>query len=210
MEKYRTVFESWYSKFIPIISSAEFQELGAKVNNLRKLTKIYPAKQDVFRCFRETPLDKLSIIIWNDSPLLDERNDGLAFSTNTTSINETTRKFLDAIEQDIYEGLNLNFEPDLSYLANQGVLLFNNALTVPNVQDWDWFNNEMTDLINNLDWPIHVISIGEASQRYTKNLDCSVHNVESAQFTKWNHDACFRKANEFLFKHYGPLTTIKW
>ena len=42
------------------------------------------------------------------------------------------------------------------------------------IQDADLEYNpcEFVDLINNLDWPIHVISIGESSHKFTKHLNC--------------------------------------
>lgn len=210
MERFRATFGSWYEKFIPIISSSEFQKLGATVNTLRKVTKVYPKQSDVFRCFRETPIDKFSILIWNDSPYEGPHNDGLAFSTNQTVTPFILDRFQRAIEQDCYEGLNLNFSTDLTELANQGVLLFNTALTVPNYKDWEWFNYEFVDLLNNLDLPIHTISIGESSHKFTDLLQSSIHKVESISISKWNHDNCFKEANKFINKNYGITQKIIW
>lgn len=214
MEKYKATFGSWYDKFIPIIASSEFEKLGNTIAKLRKVQDVYPERADIFRCFRETNLTETSIIIWHDEPYANKYSDGLAFSAkNSINTPFILSRFQSEIENQIYGGLNLELDNDLAYLAKQGVLLFNSNLTISaNSHDehWKWFNYEFVDLINNLDWPIHVISIGEVAKQYTQLLTCSVHQIESPILPVWDADNCFIKANNFLRTNYGPLTTIKW
>jgi uracil DNA glycosylase len=214
MEKYKATFGSWYERFIPIIASSEFERLANIIAKLRKFQPVYPERADVFKCFRETDLEKTSIIIWNDEPYANKVSDGLAFSAkdalNTPYI---LSRFQGEIENQIYGGLNLDLDNDLSYLAKQGVLLYNSNLTVSTTSHddhWKWFNYEFVDLVNNLDWPVHVISIGELSKQYTQFLTCSVHQIDHPVMPYWDADNCFIKANNFLRTNYGPLTTIKW
>lgn len=214
MEAYKNLFGSWYEKFIPIFTDPEFAKLGNTIAKLRLVSKVYPDKKDVFRCFRETELKKLSVIIWSEQPYCTQYSDGLAFSTNDVLIEpKELYKFRRAIENQIYQGLNLAIEEDLSYLSKQGVLLYNSNLTtsaVSHTQYWEWFNNEFVDLINNLDWPIHVISMGDLAKKYTDHLTCSVQQIQHPSESNWDSKDCFLIANQFLHKHYGPLTTIKW
>ena len=58
--------------------------------------------------------------------------DGIAMScSNTEKEQPSLTLFYDAIEDDIYKGLNLEMQrfADLKYLCNQGVMLLNTALT---------------------------------------------------------------------------------
>jgi len=214
IEAYKDTFGTWYEKFVPILMDPEFEKLGNTIAKLRKVTKVYPDRKDVFRCFKETNLKNLSVIIWSEQPYYDKISDGLAFSSNEPMIEPVElSKFKKAIEDQLYFGLNLNAENDLSYLSKQGVLLYNSNLTVSSihhVQMWKWFNNEFVDLINNLDWPIHIISMGDLAHSYTNHLVHSVHQIEHPSEPNWDSENCFNVANEFLKKNYGPLTTIKW
>ena len=83
MEIYKSVFGTWYNKMLPIISSNHFQELGKSLANLRKTEKVYPERQNVFRCFRETNINQTIVIIWSDEPYASNVSDGLAFSANS-------------------------------------------------------------------------------------------------------------------------------
>ena len=216
IEIYKTMLGTWYNKLIPVISDSNFDKLGNSIAKLRKIETVYPNTKNVFKCFRETNADNFTIVIWGEEPYsTKDTADGLCLSTSASVTPLPLLKFLNGIEQDCYGGLNLNFSNDLTYLAKQGVLLYNSNLTVGagkklNHQEyWEWFSNEMVDVLNNIDYPIHVISLGEVAKKYTDKLTCSVHQIDYPQ-DNWNHDNCFQKANEFLFSHYGSLNTILW
>lgn len=223
MEKYKGVFGSWYERFIPIITSSEFDKLGETIAKLRKIETVCPSRENVFRCFRETEVEKTCIVIWGMDPYPTEGvADGLAFSTSDDiATPKSLVKIHKAIEDDCYHGLKVEASNDLTYLAKQGVLLYNSSLTVAkgrpgsHQEHWEWFSNEFVDLLNNIDWPIHIIAMGAISAKFAKNINHSVHTIEHPAAAVyrggiWNHDECFKKANEFLYKNYGPLTTIKW
>ena len=214
MEKYRQIFGTWYEKFIPVITSSEFEKLGNTIAKLRKIQDVYPARENVFKCFQQTDINKTVVIVWYDEPYKSKIADGLALSAkDTLNTPLILSKFQSEIENQLYGGLNLSFDNDLSYLSEQGVLLLNSKLTTStnsHTDYWSWFCNEFVDIVNNLEWPIHVISIGDLAKQYTQFLNCSVHQIDDIIHPLWNAEDCFIKANNFLRTNYGPLTTIKW
>lgn len=139
--------EGWASLLMPFLTSQQFAFIG---NSLREQAKngleIAPHLPDIFRAFKECPLEKLhTVILGMDAyPLKTPRGtymaDGLAFSSNTSvTLPKSLGCILEAIDVDVYEGLyvptttmdyNLK-QPvwDLKHWANQGILLINCGLT---------------------------------------------------------------------------------
>ena len=78
---------------------------------------------------------------------------------------------------------------------------------------WKKFNYEFVNLLNSLEWPIYIISMGNLANEYTqliKNDYITVQQISHPSASSWNADDCFIKCNEFLKKHYGPLIEIIW
>ncbi len=129
----KIIGESW----VPVIGQ-EFQKpylqnLAAWITQLREVKTIYPSSEDVFRALQLTPNGQVKVIVIGQDPYYNGVADGLAFSYKNGS-KASTKQSLDVIfneiEQDCYNGFNPSFDYDLSYLAKQGVLLLNTALTV--------------------------------------------------------------------------------
>ena len=216
MEIYKTLFNTWNEKFSSITSSTMFAELGSTLAKLRKIQKVYPERQNVFRCFKETDINKTVVIVWSDEPYASNISDGLAFSANSSITPYILSKIHSEIENQIYDGLKLNYDNDLSYLSTQGVLLYNSNLTVSEFHHdelWKQFNYEFVNLLNTLEWPIYIISMGDLAKEYTqliKNDYISVQQIRHPSASSWNADDCFAECNKFLKKHYGPLIEIIW
>ena len=130
---------SWWSKMKPFIESKECDQIYAflKVEGNRG-KKIAPISSLTYRCFLETPLDECKVIIMGLCPYHSATKngvliaDGLAMSCSITGqLQPSLQQFHDAIEREVYKGLSLDHKksPDLTYLAKQGVLLCNAALT---------------------------------------------------------------------------------
>jgi uracil-DNA glycosylase len=130
--------ESWHSKMRPFIESEECDKIYAHLKDRsRKGHKVAPLASNVYRCFLETPLTDLKVILVGMCPYHTEKNgvfvaDGLLMGcSNTDRIQPSLQQFYDAVERDVYNGLKLTSikGPDVSYLAKQGVLMLNAALT---------------------------------------------------------------------------------
>lgn len=129
------IHESW----IPVIGDEFKQEYMIKLANwigyTRESRTIFPAKEDVFKALQLTPYGQIKVVIIGQNPYPQEGiADGLAFSFKGGIKHaqglQALDVILDEIEKDCYDGLAINRDYDLSYLAKQGVLLLNSWLTV--------------------------------------------------------------------------------
>lgn len=140
-DKFKGFFhESWHDKVKRFIESEECNEIYRFLKmESGKGKKIAPISSLTYRAFKETPLKDVKVVLLgycpyhtfvDGSPIAD----GLMFSCSVTGTQQPSLElFLNGIEDDLYDGLSLNWykgTTDLTYLAEQGVLLLNSALTV--------------------------------------------------------------------------------
>lgn len=214
---------TWEEPIRQYFSSEDFDKLGANIAIRRKVEKVYPERDKIFRCFNETPYKKtLGVIIGQDPYPQFGVADGLCFSTKEDNPTPASlMKIHKAIEKDCYDGFKLEQANDLSYLSQQGVLMLNTSLTVADKlpgshkEYWTKFTLAVMESLNDIDYPIFILALGKNAQEFASLTKHTVFNVEhpaaaSYQAREWNNESCFRKINEFLWTHYGPLNLIKW
>lgn len=119
----------WFDELETIFKDGTMKPVSKFVAQERKTSIVYPKSELVFRPFRETPYTNVKVMLIGDSPFPE--GDGLAFSLDKqrTKMPPENKALLDWIEEDVYDGFNLNRSEDLTYLAQNGVLLLNNVLT---------------------------------------------------------------------------------
>jgi len=126
--------EEWYDALKIILKSEYWRELGGKIAKERMFYTIYPEKgsDTLFKAFRTTPLSEVKIVILGQDPYHDGSFDGFCFSNKgkTRNLSPSLRNIFIEVENDIYDGLRLDQDPDLERWAEQGVLLINTAHTV--------------------------------------------------------------------------------
>jgi uracil-DNA glycosylase len=138
-EKFKHHFhESWHDVMRNFIESEECDKIYEFLKTEgRRGKKIAPLSFDTYKCFQETPLDKMKVVILGMCPYHTLFNgfpvaDGLLMGCSTTGkLQPSLEQFYNALEEDLYNGLNLRIHkhPDVTYLAKQGVLMWNAALT---------------------------------------------------------------------------------
>jgi uracil-DNA glycosylase len=140
LEKYMT--EDWAEGLSNHLTSDVFLQLREKIGHLRKQTIVYPDSANVFRALKY-PLLEVKVVIVGQDPYHNDNADGLAFSCKQ-SLSPSLQKILQAVWKDhakeighpIATQQNMNYYMgnmanwNLDYLAEQGVLLYNPALTV--------------------------------------------------------------------------------
>lgn len=137
-EEFEPLFGTWSAKIKPFFDSGGFDPIYKRLKDLTKRgKKIAPLSTDTFRCFIETPYDDLKVIMMGLSPYHTFRGskpvaDGLLMSCSSTN---RAQPSLDQFYKALMTEFNYHSEDvlqpyDLSYLAHQGVLLFNASLTV--------------------------------------------------------------------------------
>jgi uracil-DNA glycosylase len=182
----------------------------------------------VWRCFKETSLDDLKVVMVGMCPYHTFKNDlpvadGLLMGCSVTEqIQPSLSQFYGAIEREFYNGLNLSIiqNPDVSFLANQGVLMLNAALTTEmnkagsHIEIWEPFMKYLfEEIINHLGVPI--IFLGKDAARYKKYTGIFTHVFEishpaSASYkgTEWDTEGVFTKVNRLLEENNG--FSVQW
>lgn len=213
----------WAVKFRPFIESEKFDEIFAFLKQQSRKPPegegkiICPAWQDTFRAFRECPYNKLrAIFILQDPyPWIKDGKfvaDGMAMScSNTNACQPSLDYFYDGMEDDL--GEDVPHMPDLSYLAQQGVLLLNTSLTVelnkPTSHKglWDAFMDYMIqEVINFYNHGLIYVSFGKNAHITAKAIVPFLHwgfEVEHPAAAaraerKWEHQKIFSKINKIL------------
>ena len=218
------LLETWQEPVQKYFTEEDFLKTGIAIAQRRKLEKVYPEKDLIFRCFRETPYSKtLGVILGMDPYHQPGVADGLCFSTSDNNPTPASlMKIHKAIEKDCYDGFKLEQTNDLSYLSKQGILMLNTSLTVAeklpgsHSQYWFDFTTAVMNAINDIDYPIFVLALGQNAAKFTSLVtNHKVFTVEHPaaacyQAREWENESCFRKINEFMWTNYGPLNLIKW
>ena len=125
------VGETWAPIFYKLLNTDIAYQLMSGLKEERKNKNIIPPSEIVFRCFKETPLDKVKVVIIGRDPYPKPgHSDGLAFSSSgLLGVPRSLQNVLGEVER------SLGFRepspsPNLTRWASQGVLLMNQILTV--------------------------------------------------------------------------------
>lgn len=212
--------EGWYSHLKDYIESNEFKKIGIDIAVERKKYVILPPKgSELFlKVFRITPYDTVRCVIIGQDPYHGlGQFDGLSFSNSTLdSPQPSLANILEEVENDIYEGFNLERISNYSLYnwAEQGVLLTNAAHTViqgrpgSHIGYWKPFTTEVIKALNkkdNLVWMLW----GRFAQEFSQYISNDTHYIIKTSHPNSlgvNKDApipfrdskCFSKCNEFL------------
>jgi uracil-DNA glycosylase len=208
----------------PFIESEECDKIYAYLKSESKRGKrVAPLSMHVWRCFFETPLDNLKVVmvglcpyhtLKNDAPVAD----GLLMGCSITGkLQPTLEQFYTGLEKEFYDGLNLNYVPDpeVHYLANQGVLMLNAALTTEinkagsHLEIWEPFIKYLfEEVLNHLGVPI--IFLGKDAAKYKKYTGIFAHVFElshpaSAAYkgAEWDTEGAFTKIDVLLEENNG-------
>ena len=208
---------SWKDFFEKEKEKAYFRKLEEFLDNEYKNKVIYPPRDLVFNAFSLCPLDKIKVVIIGQDPYHEpEQAMGLSFSVpSTCKVPPSLKNLYKEIEDDCNE-LFFNKDGDLTYLANQGVLLLNSILTVEqgkplshNIKEYDELYHNILKELDELDYPLVFMLWGGNAKKqsvYLKNpkhlVLCANHpsplSANRGGFFGCKH---FSKANQFLIQN---------
>lgn len=211
--------ESWHAKMKPFIESEECDKIYEFLKKESKRGRqIAPSSSVTFRCFKETPLTNLKVVMIGMCPYHTFINgepvaDGLLMGcSNTNKLQPSLEKFYEGVENELHNGLNLKYEKlaDVSYLASQGVLMFNAALTTEmnkagsHIDIWEPFTKYVLEEIIS-DTGVPILFLGKDAARYKKYTNpfawtFTLSHPASASYkqTDWNTEGAFGKINKIL------------
>ena len=208
---------SWKDFFEKEKEKAYFRKLEEFLDNEYKNKVIYPPRDLVFNAFSLCPLDKIKVVIIGQDPYHEPGQAmGLSFSVpSTCKVPPSLKNIYKEIEVDCNE-IFFNKDGDLTYLANQGVLLLNSILTVEqgkplshNIKEYDELYHNILKELDELDYPLVFMLWGGNAKKqsvYLKNpkhlVLCANHpsplSANRGGFFGCKH---FSKANQFLIQN---------
>jgi uracil-DNA glycosylase len=229
-DKFKDHFhESWHDVIRPFIESKECDDIYAFLKSEgRRGKKIAPLSSNTFRCFKETPLDEMKVVLLGMCPYHTQFNgepvaDGLLMGCSITGkLQPSLEQFYNALEKDLHNGLNLTYEknPDVLYLAKEGVLMLNAALTTEvnkagsHLSIWEPFIKYVFEnAIASSKVP--VVFLGKEASKFkrymaplTWSFELSHPASASYKNTDWDSEGVFTKVNRVLIDE--KKTKIYW
>jgi uracil-DNA glycosylase len=221
--------ESYHHKMKPFIESEACNNIYRFLKSeVKRGKKIAPLSSSIYRCFRETTYDNLKVVLMGMCPYHTFKNgipvaDGLLMGCSITDqLQPSLQQFYDGIERELYNGLTLNhFKPaDVSFLAKQGVLMYNAALTTEmnkagsHIDVWEPFTKwVLEEIITPTNVPI--IFLGKDAAKFEKYTNpfswiFKVSHPASASYKNadWDTEGTFGKVSRILKDNNNQ--TISW
>lgn len=205
--------ETWYWKLKDYLETEEFKVLGNTIAKERKTKNIYPSSDLIFRCFRETPFNKVRVVILGQDPYFTKNTaDGLAFSCKkATGLNPLVKvppslvQIMETVERTAYKGLMLNKDFDLQRWANQGILLLNTSLTVEegkpesHLHLWRNFTKQVIKSLNDYNTGVIYCLWGSKAQEYKKYINEKFNYVMLAKHpASASYNKCIWECDHFV------------
>ena len=229
-EKFKDKFhKSWWEKIKPFIESEKCDKIFEFIKSESRKGKIIaPESTNLFRAFKETSLDDLKVVILGMAPYHTLKNnkiiaDGLLMGCSITGyVQPSLDQFYNALQHEFFDGVNVNIEkdPDVSYLAKQGVLMLNAALTTEinkagnHIPIWEPFIEFLFEEIINITG-VPIVFLGLEAKKNLKYTTIFSHTFAishpaSASYknTEWSSEDVFKKVST-LVKENNNLE-IKW
>lgn len=217
---------SWQKPLEEVCHRPEIDELVQFLQERQKAgATIYPAKQNIFAALRETPFDKVSVVIVGQDPYHGPgQAHGLSFSVpEGVPFPPSLRNIFKELNKDI--GMPIPKNGTLTGWAKQGVLLLNAILTVEEGKPashanhgWELFTDAILEQILKRKHPTVLMLWGSYAQKKVQHLHVhidpnrdlilkSAHPSPLSATGFFGHHH-FSKANAFLKKHHLP--EIRW
>lgn len=233
------LFGTWSERFKPFFMGGGFDNIYKKLksDSLRG-RRVAPLSSNVFRCFKETPIDEVKVILCGFCPyhtftgwganLYSEKKvplqpvaDGLALSCSITGrLQPSLLHWYMACERELNNGEESVRDPSLLFLAKQGVLLLNAGLTVEEGKpgshnsEWNPFMKYLFEevLITN---GIPVILLGKEAAKLKRYIMpftwiFELSHPASAAYSneQWNSNGVFISVNKIIKENNN--NEIQW
>jgi len=217
---------AWRGALGPTLDSPSFTALDQFITDQSKTHKVFPPRAQIFAALKETPPDKVKVVIIGQDPYPTAGNaNGLSFSVNKG------QKIPGSLKN-IFAGLNADTgtpipkDGDLTPWAKRGVLLLNTVLTVnegqPNShhnQGWEPFTEAVLKKVNDEPGPVVFLCFGAQAQKMAQQfIDPKKHTLiaaphpsplnGSAFVNAAKTDHIFTKTNQVL--EAGGRGAIDW
>ena len=200
-----------------------YKTLMMKVEEDYQNNLCHPDYDNIFNAFKLTSLDDLKVVILGQDPYHEvNQAHGLAFSVLCDKLPPSLVNIYKEMSSDL--DVEVNQDGNLTYLAEQGVLLLNTILSVRNGQalahksyGWEIFTDNVIKHLNTVDKPIVFILWGGNAISKKKLLNnpnhfiiTSPHPSPLSSYRGFFGSKPFSKTNEFLAsKNIQPIKWVK-
>lgn len=229
-EKFKDMFHpSWHRHMQKFIESEECDKIYAFLKSeSQRGKKIAPLSHNVFRAFKETSYDDLKVIFIGMCPYHSLHYgtpvaDGLMMGCSITGqLQPSLEQLYGGMERELYNGLAIGAEKpaDVSYLAHQGVLMCNAALTTEigkagsHLEIWEPFMKYLlSEVFDVTGRPI--VFFGKEAAKLKKYASpfaywYVVSHPASAAYKngEWDSEGIFGKINQHI--KFSNNETIEW
>jgi uracil-DNA glycosylase len=216
-------FKNWENLFSFLNKKDYFLNLMDFLEQEYENQVVYPEKKNLFKCFESCSEEQLKVVIIGQDPYHEPMQaHGLSFSVQKgVPIPPSLKNIFKEIE--IEFGVYPSDDGDLTYLADQGVLLLNKYLTVIEHKPLS-HKNKMYDMlfvdiisyIEKIDRPIVYLLWGGEAQKVEKLITNENHYVIKSTHPSplgankggWFNTNLFIRCNEYLKK--SKISPINW
>lgn len=180
--------KSWAFLFDELFKQPSMQRLSTFLADERATAKVFPAESLVYNAFKLTPFRDVKVVILGQDPFHnDGQAHGLSFSVpEGISLPPSLRNIYTELETDI-PGFVRPAAGDLSYWAEQGVLLLNAMLTVRaheagshQQKGWEQFTDQVIAALSKESTGIVFILWGSYAQKKSALIDAKKHLILKA------------------------------
>ncbi len=182
------IHKSWQKMLGEYFETSEFKKLTEKVRKdyLNKNKMVYPPPGDLFRAFKETPFDKVKVVILGQDPYHNKgQAHGLCFSVpKGMQAPPSLQNIFKEIESDTG---STNTSADLTRWAQQGVFLLNTVLSVLKNQPtshagigWEEFTDHIIKTVSDKRENVVFILWGAYAQSKAKLINQNKHLILKA------------------------------
>ena len=218
--------ESWHRDLKPWIESEECYNIYQKLKALPK-GEVIPKSNLLWKPFLNCKKDNLKVVFMGLSPYHTRNSnkdfaDGLAFSTMLSKTPPSLELLKNAMEDDL--GYKSQTPNDLTYLAEQGVLLLNAALTTSyqkagnHLDLWYPFHKYMYENVYSKHNGLVFIYFGKEAAKLQKLETPFIHYskiVEHPAFSarqnrEFKHENLFSYVNKILESNNGSGFKVNW
>jgi uracil-DNA glycosylase len=213
----------WNTVLRMFIKSNDFVELLDKLQlEVQSGNRFTPTFKYVFKAFEECHYNDVRVVIVGQDPYPQINvADGLAFSCSRQNRTEKSLQYIHSAIQKTVDNPQPSVQ-NLQYLADQGVLLLNTALTTqigkPGTHQ-DYWKYFMAHLFNELSINkpnLVYLLLGKKAEQWEDLIDNESNVIKashpaSAAYAKqheWDCNDCFNKVNEILASQ--ELPSINW
>ena len=216
--------ETWNDFFKEIKTKDYSLRLNEFLNEEYQKNICYPPRDLMFNAFNHTKLKEVKVVIVGQDPYHEPHQAmGMSFSVpKDVPPPPSLINIYKEIEKEY--GYKMDYSNgDLTYLADQGVLLLNAILSVRahqplshNIEEYKLFLSDVLNLLNSLDQPIVFMLWGGSARKLKASLNNPKHLILesvhpsplSANRGGWFNNNHFKLCNEYLIKN--GVKEINW